>query len=270
MIILWTALLLLIVASGAIGVWVLAQLTLGYSLLPRSPRAEGVWSPVAAGLGLVWVALQVGGRLASGLADEPLVITIDQVRGICIDNLVVVAVLLLALRFTRGTHPSDFGLTFLPSLQEMKYWLGGFVASLAPTYAILVLMLGFRSAETEHPLLKLLGEDATGATVAWIILAAVVTAPLAEELLFRVVLQRAAGRFMSPTAAIVSVAVLFSAVHGWPDSLALVPLALILGYVYDRRNSYLDVVALHALFNGLNLALKLFADNAAASAMLAS
>jgi len=41
--------------------------------------------------------------------------------------------------------------------------------------------------------------------------------------------------------------------------LPLVPLALILGYVYYRRHSYLSVVLLHALFNGANLWLALIA-----------
>jgi membrane protease YdiL (CAAX protease family) len=39
--------------------------------------------------------------------------------------------------------------------------------------------------------------------------------------------------------------------------LPLLPLALVLGYVYDRRHSYLAVVVLHALFNLTMLAAQL-------------
>jgi membrane protease YdiL (CAAX protease family) len=40
-------------------------------------------------------------------------------------------------------------------------------------------------------------------------------------------------------------------------SVALVPLALVLGYVYYRSNSYLAAVIVHALFNALNVFISL-------------
>ena len=58
------------------------------------------------------------------------------------------------------------------------------------------------------------------------------------------------GRAAIPVAAVV-----FAAVHGFPDSLAIVPLALVLGDAYQRRRSYWEVVAAHALFNAVMLAL---------------
>jgi membrane protease YdiL (CAAX protease family) len=60
---------------------------------------------------------------------------------------------------------------------------------------------------------------------------------------------------MPAAAAIGIVTVLFAAVHGLPDALPIVPLALVLGYVFHRTRSYVAVVTLHALFNSYNLIL---------------
>jgi membrane protease YdiL (CAAX protease family) len=90
-------------------------------------------------------------------------------------------------------------------------------------------------------------------------LAAVVLAPLAEELMFRVVIQGWLESREKPAAAITTTALLFSVIHGLPDAIGLFPLALILGYVYRRTHSYLAVVVLHGLFNAFNLSMVLLA-----------
>jgi hypothetical protein len=60
---------------------------------------------------------------------------------------------------------------------------------------------------------------------------------------------------MPARVAIPFVAIVFAAVHGPVDGIALLPLALILGYSFDRRQSYLTVVVIHGLFNATMLAL---------------
>jgi membrane protease YdiL (CAAX protease family) len=49
--------------------------------------------------------------------------------------------------------------------------------------------------------------------------------------------------------------VIFAAVHRLPDAIPLLPLALVLGYVYQQRRSFLSIVLLHMLFNAANLIL---------------
>ena len=88
-------------------------------------------------------------------------------------------------------------------------------------------------------------------------LAAIVLAPLVEELVFRVVLQTALIDWIGPGQAVCGVALLFAAIHGWPDMLPLIPLALILGTHYALRRSYVTVVLIHMLFNASNLLLAL-------------
>jgi len=48
---------------------------------------------------------------------------------------------------------------------------------------------------------------------------------------------------------------IFAAVHRLPDAIPLLPLALVLGYVYQQRRCFLSVVLLHMLFNAANLIL---------------
>ena len=71
--------------------------------------------------------------------------------------------------------------------------------------------------------------------------------------MYRVVLQTALEKLAHPRVALIVVAVIFSAMHQLPDAIPLFPLALILGYVYQQRRSYLTVVMIHVLFNGTNL-----------------
>jgi membrane protease YdiL (CAAX protease family) len=79
-------------------------------------------------------------------------------------------------------------------------------------------------------------------------------------LLYRVVIQGWLESRITPRAAIIFVSILFAAIHsesGRPDALPILPLALILGYVYHRRHSLLAAFTLHATFNAANLALAL-------------
>jgi membrane protease YdiL (CAAX protease family) len=132
-----------------------------------------------------------------------------------------------------------------------------FLASFGPVFLVLLATYWLRTDENQHPYLKLLREDPSPVTFAWLVLTAVVITPVREELLFRVMLQDGLARRIGAAPAIGIVAVLFCYVHGFPDSLALFPLALILGYVYHQRQSAVAVIVAHALFNLANIAILL-------------
>lgn len=159
----------------------------------------------------------------------------------------------------------DFGLELSEWRRDVAIGAGGFLASLLPVYGVnwVVTLAGWRSETGQHPFLKLLADPSDKATVVWIAVSVIVAAPLAEELLFRVILQGWLSMRLPATGALVVSSVAFAGVHvekGRPDYLPLFPLALILGYVYQRRHSYLAVVVIHALFNAMNLALALLGD----------
>ncbi|WP_166830780.1 CPBP family intramembrane glutamic endopeptidase [Thalassoroseus pseudoceratinae] len=181
-------------------------------------------------------------------------ITIHRVQQLVYFSLAQWVALLVTLRWTGGSerwaawgiHRRELG---------RQFFAGGLgaVASLLPVYAALMLTAPFRNAENQHVLLQLMETNSDGTTILWIALAVMVTAPMVEELMYRVILQSSLECWWNRRVAWIGTAVLFSAVHGLPDAIPLLPLALILGFVFQQTRSYLAVVVLHALFNGWNL-----------------
>lgn len=279
------------VASLLVWSRIVQRTTAGEPVLPFCPRERVLWEPVVVLTALVaWVAAPIlvygfseilsqwdaappnppnraapadgrqhvpAGKRGGNRADDA-AIDVRRVQMSCISNALLVAAVLPLISMQSPQHRlRDYGVTLRGWRTSLSDGVTGFVASVVPVFTVLILTLWFRSRETQHPFLQLLEEHPGVQTVLWIALAAVVAAPLAEELVFRVVLQGWLQTRMSPRRAILLVAIFFSAVHGWPDALPLFPLALILGYVYYRRYSYLTVVVLHALFNAANLTLAL-------------
>ena len=106
-----------------------------------------------------------------------------------------------------------------------------------------------------HALLQFISTANPG----WLIVAiftAVVLAPLAEELLFRGLVQSMFRRYFNhPWWAILATSVLFAAVHYTQpkDLLALFVLSVVIGYNYERTGRLLSPILIHGLFNMTNL-----------------
>ena len=92
----------------------------------------------------------------------------------------------------------------------------------------------------------------------------VLVAPVVEEFLFRGVIQMGVRRYLGPWGAILFSSVLFASVHrdwnaspgdlqAWSVPLLILPLGLVLGYLYQRRQSLMAPIALHMLFNGFTV-----------------
>lgn len=146
--------------------------------------------------------------------------------------------------------PLRFGLMASNLCDQLSTGVQGFFGAAIPMAVSMFVTAWFRGPETQNSLLKLLADSPDWTTLFLIIVLAAISAPLLEEMLFRVILQGWLTTLFPPSIAITVVAVLFSFVHGWRDGIALLPLSLILGYVFYRRHSYLSVVVIHALFNG--------------------
>jgi len=157
---------------------------------------------------------------------------------------------------------SEFGITLKSWRQDTVSGGWGFLAAIVPVFFVVWITQPLRSEESEHVLLKLLKESPQLETVLWIGLSVVILAPVAEELIFRVILQGVLRSRLSANGAIAISSLMFVSVHRFPDSLALLPLAVLFGYVYERRHSYLAVVVMHALFNLTNLVLALLSAGA--------
>lgn len=140
---------------------------------------------------------------------------------------------------------------------EFRFAAEAVLAAYLPTVLLRVILLSGQEEPTSHPLLEVMENGVSPSIMAMVFALAVVAAPVVEELVFRVVLcggmiQR---RLLWP--GIVVSSVMFSMSHGYPDSVALLPLAVVLGYVYARRRSYRTVILVHFLFNAFNMGIAL-------------
>lgn len=148
--------------------------------------------------------------------------------------------------------------------RELRFAAEVFLAAYLPTTALrlLIVLISFGiSGEMpqSHPFLEMLDQGIGIPMIAMILVMAVFVAPVVEELQFRVVALGGIAQLGWPRAALVISSILFAFAHGFPDSIALIPLAFALGYTYLRRRSYVTVMLVHFLFNAFNMILALAA-----------
>lgn len=153
------------------------------------------------------------------------------------------------------TNPEPFSFR-----NEFVYAVEVFLVAWLPTMLLRFLLVELISQVTgevpeSNPLLELLRSGPGQELMLLIALTAVVVAPIAEEMQFRVVLLGGLLQAGRPQIALLFSSVLFAMAHGFPDSLALLPLSFLLGYAYMRRRSYVAVMLVHFLFNLSNIAL---------------
>lgn len=98
---------------------------------------------------------------------------------------------------------------------------------------------------------KLLQQSTDPLTLSLMAVAAVIAAPLCEEIVFRGYLYGAAKHFAGPWVAGIFSALVFASVHG--SLVALLPLFVfgcLLAYVYEKTGSIWAPIAIHFCFNG--------------------
>lgn len=252
---------LLAVTSGLVWWQIVGTIRGGGLPLRFRERRKPHYHRFVVALTLAWIALQVYSRVIAdlrGLRPDP---SIGQVQFACAVSIFTWGTLLGLLRIGSESRLRDFGIDVAGWWRSLIDGALGFLASVLPVIFLLLATWPIRTQETQHSFFRLLREHPGPATVGWIVLAVVALAPLAEELVFRVTLQGWLQTRVRPTWAIGIGAVVFSAVHGWPDAVPLLPLAVILGYVYWRRHDYLAVVVLHGLFNGVMLIVAMLSES---------
>ncbi len=127
-----------------------------------------------------------------------------------------------------------------------------------PTVILRVTLLSFMQDDAQHPFLDLIQSGAGVGILLLIAGVAVILAPLMEELLYRVIIlgglihhSSASGTSILFSVGVTSV--LFAFAHGFPDSVALLPLAVAITWTYYQRRSFRTVVLVHVMFNGFNV-----------------
>lgn len=262
-------LLSLAILAGGLAVWGLAAWRIWHRqpVLEQAPRQEASWWFVP----LVAVGLFVGFQLVNRVLSEWKLLegdrsesawSIDAVRNASVVNLLLVGVLLFLVSEGGRRKLSDFGVHWKRPADDAAVGGLGFLASFPPVLIVFLLTSPLQSEERTHPLVRMALENPTFEAYFWIAVAVLIAAPLAEELVFRVILQGWLRTKLPAYAAIGISSILFAAVHGFPDALALLPLALILGYVFEKRQSWLAVAVLHMLFNARTLAAILLGEPA--------
>ncbi len=258
-------------AGVALFAWWLLSTSLGRTALAGSkPRRNRV--PVFAMLApfLIWL---VGPPLLRPLAGA----LVDQSEGpgsLIADHLayslgsvvaVVFILILVHLGFVRGvkgwglrlrTVPHDLALAFANLLAVWPLMMG---------MIVLVMHLGKAlSGEDfqipQHGQLELITTSTSVPLQVMIVVMAVVVAPVIEEMLFRGLFQTMIRSHLDrPWLALATTAAMFAVIHlenpeHWP---ALFVLALGLGYAYEKSGSLLRPIFMHAMFNGLTIAIAL-------------
>ena len=241
-----TILIASILTSSLIWAWVAIRIMRSGSAAPTAGVVETV-PHHAALLGLAWIVISMVGAASVLLRlSEPTGVTLESVKSTVAISGGVAFVLAFMYAIANDTKQENQ----LSASRAVGVGLLGWIASLMP---VLMIQFGIKQLQPSdgpsHELLRFLQENKSPTEVMWVAAAAVVTAPLLEELVYRVILQGSLRAKVSRNLAIIISAVIFAVAHGWPNMLGLLPLALILGYLYDRTNNYLTVVTTHAAFN---------------------
>lgn len=236
----------------------LRALVMGDRLGERQPRRPIVVEPHVAAMAVVFVVIYVapallemaiGSKLPEKASDVALIAAIAM-------NFVILAAVLPLLAVTGRNRLADYGIEGRGWRAELRFGALGYLVVIPIVIGLLLAMSNIRGPQTEHPFLKLLS-GASAAEIAGVAFAAVVAAPLTEELIFRVLFQGLLESLAPPWLAILLPALAFAAMHGRYDAIPLFPLAIVLGCLYHLRRSYVAVVTTHALFNATFLVLAL-------------
>ena len=242
-------------------------------LLPYEPRRPVPWGPMdlllvfLCFLALGYVAGQILIRFTGGRADGPP--TAPELNVNSAIELCGVAIAILIMRLNVGANRADLGFETKRVGRDIGVGAVAFLASVVPIFALqAVLETWF---EYRHPLIKALVAKPDAAMLVATSIAAVVAAPLFEELIFRVLLQgwfeavesrRRTMRQESPADGpaawpIMLSALLFSLMHLGQGSapIPLFFLAVVLGYIYQQTHRIWPSLTTHILLNSTSLLL---------------
>ena len=211
-------------------------------------------------------------------------------------NAAALVVLPMVVRLLSRSSLADMGLTLDRFGANVKTGALAFLV-VTPWVYLIFGLAQLVSRGHRHPLEEMVRREPSFAGIALAGVSAVILAPLAEELIFRGVLQgwldrvlletknssavelaelellpheapppslddaqtRSKGRPLWPS--VVISAAIFAAMHApeMPAPIALFPLALVLGSLYQRTGSLVASVTLHALFNAFSTLMLLIA-----------
>ncbi len=255
-----------VVAGVALFAWWLLTTSLGRKALADSkPRRNSMIFLVPFLVFLAWLATTMTLAGLAGLFTR----RIESWQGTFVGNLAatfgafLTAALVLAVArvtFVRGIKGFGLRLRTIPrDLVRAFLTLAAVWPLVMAAMSLTILVMkqfepGFEVPQ--HEALKVITESGSTSLQVLMVVLAVVTAPLVEEMIFRGLFQTMIRSYLGrPWVAIALTSVLFSAIHAnsehWP---ALFVLAMGLGYSYEKSGSLLRPIFMHAMFNGVTIA----------------
>jgi membrane protease YdiL (CAAX protease family) len=191
--------------------YVVRRLVSGADVVPFEPRRRAPWVVPFAIILVACLTLALGVKVSTEVhrrwqnraaatadvevAQQPAEVVKPSAEQIAIGGLsaeivilFVIGVVLVVLHVTSGATRADFGLDFRQTAYDIRLGVLAFVAVSVPTYALQALLHKY-VMEASHPVTEALTENRSPSLFLAMIALAVFLAPLAEELLFRVLLQ---------------------------------------------------------------------------------
>jgi membrane protease YdiL (CAAX protease family) len=180
----------------------------------------------------------------------------------------VAAMLAIGWLVARGATAADLGFVSGHVAADGRLALGGLALVLAPLLALASAL--HQLVPYEHSVVEFLTNRRDPWAVGLVIAAAVVAAPLAEELFFRRILQgwlEARLPEADGANAIAISAAAFALAHQGQGLayVPLFPLGLVLGFIARRTGSIVPCIMLHALFNAVSVGILLVSPTPAAA-----
>jgi membrane protease YdiL (CAAX protease family) len=257
--------------TGILIVWfqISRRLILGRQLIAYEPRASVPWNGLdMLLLFFLWpwfdgMAIKLSGSTFGEMRGE---ISARTMAAISVGRVAWVVAALIYLVLRSGRRPHDFGFDLGRLAGDVRLGLAAFFAALLPVFGTQALVSHWIEPPL-HPLVKAIREDPTAVQFVLAIFSAVLVAPLAEEFLFRVVLQgwlekqmpklrRRAGpkvRLVSRILPILGSSALFAALHEGANRPALFVLAVFLGFLYRQTHRIAPCVVLHVAINSVTM-----------------
>ena len=268
----------LLIGSTIVWARLFERRTTGAPLVEYEPRMQVPWSGAdLIVLGLVALVLQTAAELMAGVgrpaeqsadaAAAAAVLSAPAIAAMIVARLAWFAFAVAYLARSAGAYADDMGFDLRKLGSDLKLAGGTFLAAIIPVYGIQWLLTKVFEFESAHPLVTLVQKRPETGVLLLATVAATIVAPLAEEFLFRVILQgwlekreiqrrlRHGGDPDQPagwTPIMVS-GIIFALLHltSGIDWVALFVLSLFLGYVYQRTHRFIVPLTVHFLVNAL-------------------
>ena len=241
-------------ASAGVAFAILGRLRTGAPAITPRPHEPVPWNgfDVLQVLALHVVVLAVG---LAGLREED-----GLAKLIPLELIAKLAATAFSIAYlsARGASLADLGLAPLRPAADLRIAAAGVALLVAPLFALAALLDAV--VPYTHPIIDFMTTHRDPASLALVVLSAVVAAPLAEEFFFRRVLQGWLEKILPDgdgRMAVALSAALFALLH-LGQGLAYVPLfplGLVLGTIARRTGSIVPCILLHALFNAVSVAL---------------